>query len=260
VIPARAKDEVLGGLDSLPDALQPVSATCGPAFLLRIMQRARLKKLRALHVGGAQTDCAIFERAFALWPSTDVTHVYGSTEAEPVATADARKAVSWSRDRGYFQTLFLGQPWAGLQHKEKNEQLWIHGPHVCPEYLTDAEANRQYKHKDEEGRLWHRLGDRVELDNRGWWYQGRDHQPAQDFADEQRIYAAIGSSKAFIRRLENGSREVYLENAKPRLSNVLSVCPDIKRIFETTIRRDRRHQARIDREASLKGAACIYRG
>lgn len=259
VIPARAKDDVLSQLDGLPDHLQPVSSTCGPAFLLRVMQKAQLKKLKALHVGGAQTDCAIFERAFALWPEAEVTHVYGSTEAEPVATSDARKAVLWSRERGYFQTLYLGEPWNGLQHKKKDEQLWISGPHVCPEYLTDAEANRLYKHKDENGCLWHRLGDRVEQDERGWWYQGRDHQVAEDFTDEQKIYSAIGSSKAFIKRHEKG-RSVYVEQAAMRLSNIRSVCPDVTEIYETTIRRDRRHQARIDREASLKGAQCIFRG
>jgi acyl-CoA synthetase (AMP-forming)/AMP-acid ligase II len=260
VIPARAKDEVLSQLDGLPEHLQPVSSTCGPAFLLRLMRRAQLKKLRALHVGGAQTDCAIFERAFALWPSAEITHVYGSTEAEPVATSDARKAVRWSRERGYFQTLYLGEPWSGLQHQKRDEQLWISGPHVCPEYLTDAEANRLYKHKDAEGRLWHRLGDRVEQDDRGWWYQGRDHQVSEDFIDEQKIYSAIGSSKAFIKRLENGQRAVYVENAAMRVANIRSVCSDVTEIHETTIRRDRRHQARIDREASLKGATCIYRG
>ncbi|WP_141735263.1 AMP-binding protein [Oligoflexus tunisiensis] len=260
VIPARARDDVLSQLDGLPEALQPVSSTCGPAFLLRLMQRAQLKKLKALHVGGAQTDCAIFERAFALWPAAEITHVYGSTEAEPVATCDARAAVRWSRERGYFQTLFLGEPWSGLQHKEMNGQLWIHGPHVCPEYLADAVANREHKQKDEAGRLWHRLGDRVEQETRGWWYQGRDHQPPEDFTDEQRIYAAIGSSKAFIKRGADGQRAVYVENARVRLSTIRSVCPDVKMIYETTIRRDRRHQARIDREASLKGATCVYRG
>jgi hypothetical protein len=45
-----------------------------------------------------------------------------------------------------------------------------------------------------------------------------------------------------------------------RLSNIRSVCSDVNEIYETTIRRDRRHQARIDREASLKGAQCIFRG
>lgn len=260
VIPARARDEVLHQLDGLPEDLQPVSSTCGPAFLLRLMQRAQLKKLKSLHVGGAQTDCAIFERTFALWPEADVTHVYGSTEAEPVATGDARKAVAWSRDRGYFQTLFLGKPWEGLKHKEEKDQLWIHGPHVCPEYLTDAEANRLYKQKDQDGRLWHRLGDRIEKDNRGWWYHGRDQQPLEDFADEQKIYTAIGSSKAFIVRAEDGRRSVYVEGAALRVSNVRSVCPDVQTIYQTIIRRDRRHQARIDRDASLKGAACVFRG
>jgi hypothetical protein len=100
----------------------------------------------------------------------------------------------------------------------------------------------------------------VEEDERGWWYQGRDHQPAADFAAEQRIYAAIGSSRAFIKRQGNGSYEVYVENAARRVSNIRSVCPEASAIYECTIRRDRRHQARIDREASLKGATCIYRG
>ncbi len=100
----------------------------------------------------------------------------------------------------------------------------------------------------------------MEQESRGWWYMGRDQQLAEDFVDEQKIYAAIGSSKAFIKRDPSGQKQVYVEQAAQRISSILRVCPDTQSIFQTIIRRDRRHQARIDREASLKGASCIYRG
>ncbi|MCX6130647.1 MAG: AMP-binding protein [Proteobacteria bacterium] len=247
-------------LNSLPNALQAVSTTCGPAFLREILKHAELKSLQAMHVGGAQTDCAIFERAFARWPNANFAHVYGSTEAEPVAVSDARDAVQKSRERGYFQTLYLGQPWAGLSHQKKAEQIWISGPHVCPEYRANPAANAAGKFVDADGKLWHRMGDRIECQASGWWYAGRDHLPAEDFADEQRLYSIVGHSKAFLHRNAKGELAIYSAHAQNELVSLKAVFPQIPKIFQTTIRRDLRHRARIDRDASLKGAKCLFDG
>ena len=94
-------------------------------------------------MGGALTDCGIFERGFTKWPNVDWKHLYGSTEVEPVAVADARVAVSKSRARSYFQTLYLGQPIADIQYELEPNTVWVTGPHVCPRYLTNEEEREK---------------------------------------------------------------------------------------------------------------------
>ena len=251
LLPDPWKPRLLRQLDRLPPALQPHSLTCGPAFLSLLMQQATLPRLQSLHVGGALSDCRTFERAFERWPQAHFRHLYGSTEAEPVAVADARSAVRQSREKGYFQTLFLGPPVAEIAHHSDARGLWVSGPHVCGPYVGDHDANRTDKRTDALGRAWHFMGDRISPceDGRGWWFRGRANQPEPDFELEQRAYSALQSSNCFVHRMHTGETLLVGEvDAGTRL-------PGIDRVVPGRIIRDRRHRARIDRPASLKGAA-----
>jgi hypothetical protein len=83
----------------------------------------------------------------------------------------------------------------------------VTGPHVCPFYFDDIDANRAQKRCDSEGRIWHCTGDRVRVtdpEDRGWWYHGRTSLSPDDFVLEQRVYTRLQSSKAFIRRTVDG--------------------------------------------------------
>ncbi len=254
VCPPGWKTSHLKAIDSLPDELQPESLTCGPAFLLRLLESATLRNLRSVHVGGALTDCDILEAGFAKWPKAHWSHLYGSTEVEPVAIGDARLAVKQSREKGHFQTLFLGSPIPDIAARFTPETVWVTGPHVCPRYLANDEENRKYKETDEKGNIWHRMGDRIALDNDAWWYAGRENQAAGDFMMEQKLYTVLGSSAAFIHTGKDGSKVVYCQRAKERAPIIREAFPDVRGVVETTIKRDRRHRARIDRMASLKAA------
>ena len=90
IIPPKWKESHLKAASELPEAWQPQSVTCGPAFLLKMMEGKYFSKLDSIHVGGALTDCAIFEKGFSIWPHASWHHLYGSTEEEPVALAEAR--------------------------------------------------------------------------------------------------------------------------------------------------------------------------
>ena len=68
LIPPNWKSKVLAGLDTLPITLKPSSLTCGPAFLMKLMDCAHCHTLQSIHVGGALTDCWILEKGFELWP------------------------------------------------------------------------------------------------------------------------------------------------------------------------------------------------
>lgn len=255
VLPNPWNPRILRRLDQLPGSLQPETLTCGPAFLQQLMRHAGLPGLRSVHVGGAPSDCDILERAFARWPDTQWTHLYGSTEAEPVAVADARKAVLRSRERGYFQTLYLGRPVPEIGYRLEPEGLWVRGPHVCGAWdgaraqAPPAAGRREGARPDE--RPWHFMGDRVRASgvDRGWWYRGRSGQPEADFALEQRIYGAMQTSSCFVERTPAGEVVLYGEISPGR-----SVA-GVDRVVRVRIVRDRRHRARIDRRRSRGGGA-----
>jgi acyl-coenzyme A synthetase/AMP-(fatty) acid ligase len=256
IAPSSWAASALRGVDDLPEA--PQTLATGPAFLMTLMRAARVSSLKSIHVGGALTDCWIFERAFGHWPGAHVSHVYGGSEVEPVTMGDARRSVSLSRARGLFQTLHLGHEIPELRPLPEPGGLWVAGPHVCPEYLANDEETRRFKRRDAEGTLWHFMGDRVVQDAQGWWYQGRSSQAAEDFELEQRLYAKLGSSKSFLYRRKDGSRWLVGERVNNLGPRLVKEHPELGGVAEARIIRDRRHRARIDRGATLtKGAAWL---
>ena len=250
------KDEALRALDGLPASERPETMTAGPAFLMKLMENAKLPSLKAAHIGGALTDCALFEKAFKQWPEAEWSHIYGGSEVEPVALTDAREAVKQSREKDFFQTLYLGQPVPEISSQLGEDGLWVAGPHVCPEYVGNIEETRAFKRKDESGVLWHYMGDRIEKEGAGWWYQGRSNQKSEDFLLEQRIYSFLQSSRSFVhRKRDTDHRWLMGENLKSRAAEIKKTFPEIQGVVEAKIYRDRRHRARIDRALSLKKGA-----
>lgn len=253
IVPPKWKSSHLRQLDGLTGELTPKSVTCGPAFLLRLMAHAKVPTLESIHVGGALTDCSIFERGFAKWATADWKHVYGSTEVEPVAVVDAREAVRRSREAGFFQTLYLGKPIAAIQSELAADTVWVSGPHVCPRYLANDEENAKYKRQDPDGAIWHRMGDRIVAKDGGWWYSGREKLPIEDFLIEQKLYSLLSTSAGFVERDASGVR-VFVQKAKARESIVRNGIEGVTEVRNVMIRRDRRHRARIDRAASRRAS------
>jgi len=246
IFPPKWKQKYFDYLNELDKSLKPESATVGTAFLRQITKNLDNDKLKSIHVGGALTDCAIFEEAFKKWPDSHFSHIYGSTEAEPVALSDAHEAVKLSREKNYFQTLFLGKPVEAISADIGENQLWISGVHVCPEYLYNDIENKKNKRKDENGKIWHRMGDRITTDKDGWWYTGRDSQSQEDFEIEQKVYSLIQSSAAFLDSNKNGDKILYCQQANRRRPLIKEKFPDLE-VRDCTIVRDKRHRARIDR-------------
>ena len=252
LIPANWKASTLTQLDQLPKEFRPDTLAAGPGFLKTLMKHAKVSSLKSFHLGGALADTAIYEKAFTLLPSAEFTHVYGSSEAEPVALSDLKEAVSKSKEAGFFQTLYLGKPIDDITLKNKAETLWVHGPHVSPEYQGDAAANHKNKFFDDQGKLWHNMGDRIEMKSDGLWYGGRDFQAPEDFHLEQEIYKILKHSKCFIHRTKESQRLLVGELSREDLSQ----CKDMgfDDFINAKIIRDKRHKARIDRNKTLKKA------
>ena len=256
-VPPRWSRRDLLRVSAAGSELRPETMSCGPAFLARLLGESgvRLDSLRSVYVGGALTDCALFESAFQRWPGVRFTQVYGGTEAEPVALGDARKAVAASRERGLHQALSLGAPIPEIEANIEPDTVWVSGPNVCGEYLGAPGETAAHKRRDSDGRLWHDMGDRILADQAGWWYQGRSHQPRADFQLEQDIYRELGSSAAFVHRRRNGELWLLGEKLAARAAKLRAGFPHLAGVAELTIVRDRRHRARIDRAASLKNGA-----
>jgi acyl-CoA synthetase (AMP-forming)/AMP-acid ligase II len=254
LVPSKWRTRDLETLGALDGALAPDSLVSGPAFLAALLQARGFTKLRAFFVGGALTDCSLVEALVARWPDARVDHIYGGTEAEPVALTDARGALAKSRARGLHQLLYLGGPVPEIRSRPSPEGLWVAGPHVSPEYVGATDENRKTKHRDAEGTLWHNMGDRIDVDGEGWWYAGRASQRDGDFPLEQRVYSRLGSSASFIHRNANGEAILVGEGVRDRESEIRAAFPEIARVREGRIHRDRRHRARIDRAETARRA------
>jgi acyl-CoA synthetase (AMP-forming)/AMP-acid ligase II len=254
-VPPRWSPRNLSQVAAAAATLGAETLSAGPAFLMRLLRTPGFEALRSIYIGGALTDCWILEEGFHRWPTARWTHIYGGTEAEPVALSDARKAVAQSRARGHFQTLFLGAPIPEIRADLTPEAAWVAGPNVCGEYLGAPGETRLHKRRDSAGVLWHDMGDRVVADADGWWYAGRSFQPRDDFDREQAIYAYLESSASFVKRDKEGRPWLAGEGVQARATEIRARHPELAGVVELRIRRDRRHRARIDRPASLKEGA-----
>lgn len=257
LMPRNWSTEAIRSISQLQSELQPQSLTCGPAFLERVCHSGLpFPSLKEIHVGGALTDCSVFENAFETFKDAHFTHAYGSTEVEPVALMDAREAVPLSRRRGLLQTLALGRCVPEIRHETREGALWVTGAHVCPRYWGDSPENLTAKRTDPEGRVWHCMGDRIEKDPDGiLWYSGRSSQPAQTFELEQRVYQALGHTRAFVHHDREGKAWLLGEGVVAQEREIRKRFPSLHAIEELRVIRDARHRARIDRQTSiLKGA------
>ncbi|HRO66429.1 MAG TPA: AMP-binding protein [Pseudobdellovibrionaceae bacterium] len=250
IVPPGWKKKDFRAVQNLSENQLPETLTSGPAFLKALLSHGGLPSLRSIHIGGALTDTSLFEEGFHQWPTAHWSHIYGSSEAEPVAVSDAHEAVQKSKDRGYFQTLYLGKPVPPLSSRVETDTVWISGPHVGPEYWGGDSPENRVNKKRENGVLWHNMGDRVLSDDQGWWYMGRSQQDRELFLTEQKVFKELDHSRAFIQPTAKGPW-LFGEDLTPDLFKAFSLAGQTN----LKIVRDARHRARIDRPASLsKGA------
>jgi olefin beta-lactone synthetase len=173
----------------------PQSTAASPAFLERLADYAEPQKLplgfQKIFSGGAPVFPDLLERLQRLAPTAEVTAVYGSTEAEPIAH------VTYTAAQPSGQGLLAGVPVAAialrviadrwgqpigpltaaelaamtLPNGEAGE-IVVSGDHVLPGYWNgqgDAETKFRVN-----GQPWHRTGDAGYFDPQGrLWLLGR---------------------------------------------------------------------------------------
>ncbi len=273
---------VLGQLQRLPIATMAAS----PAFVSRIAAECirsgrRISRLERVFMGGAPVFPEDLRQARDAFPRADITAVYGSTEAEPMAEI-ALSAISSSdfcsmaQGRG----LLAGNPVPSVSLRILRDQwgvslgsmnpaqfrslhlgpeaigeIVVSGEHVLKGYLDGSGDSENKLHVD--GTVWHRTGDLGWLDNTGrLWLMGRAASTIRDergvvypFAVECAARQIAGVRRAAVLTIER--RRIMVVEAESRTSansiREAMTWADLDEIRTVhAIPMDKRHNAKID--------------
>jgi olefin beta-lactone synthetase len=183
--------------------LQPARIVAAPALLERLIDGAsrrgtRLGSLRRIYTGGAPVFPGLLDKIAGAAPAASIIAVYGSTEAEPIASIDRREI--GQEDRVAMQQgagLLAGQPASSInvrilpdrwgtpvtvRHRQDLErqalssgtigEIVVSGDHVLGGYLDGAGDDETKIHAGT--CVWHRTGDAGYFDGHGrLWLLGR---------------------------------------------------------------------------------------
>jgi acyl-CoA synthetase (AMP-forming)/AMP-acid ligase II len=286
-----------GNIDPAPllaqiDRLKPTRAIGPPALFERLADTClrrgrRLASLSRIFTGGAPVFPRLLDKLASVAPQAEISAVYGSTEAEPIAclarcqiaAADeeamrAGRGVLAGRPASTVQVRILpdrwGEPIAPRTQAEFDAmalgpgspgEIVVAGPHVLPGYLEgDGDLLSKFS---VDGVRWHRTGDAGFLDRQGrLWLLGRC---VARLRDARGVLYPLGIECAAhhwpgIRRaalaLHRGRRVLLLEAASrwgrpdPSLLDRLAGNGEIDAfLFLRRIPVDRRHNSKVDYSA-----------
>jgi len=258
-----------------------------PALLERLARYClrrgkRLPHLRRISTGGGPVPPTLPERLTAIAPAATVISVYGSTEAEPIASIDSTQvSISDSARMREGAGLLAGRAVTGCQVRVLRElperitrhystaeldglseppgrvgEIVVSGPHVLTGY-ADPARNAETK-IDVDGVRWHRTGDAGYFDEQGrLWLAGRWRAAIRDNRGEiypfQVEYAA--ESVPGVRRaalVASGGRRVLAVESASRSIDCARIarCVNRQAIDRVVVLRripvDRRHNAKVD--------------
>src|SRR6056297_609287 len=196
--PARVNPEMLV---SLIDQYQATNLFGSPALMNTLSRHleahsAKLPTIRRALSAGAPVSPAVVERMhLALDAAADIHTPYGATECLPVATIAGRELIgALSEGNRQGKGICVGHPLAANQVRiiritdqslarisdgvevKSGEigELCVAGPTVTDMYWQREAQTRLAKMYDEQGTVWHRMGDLGWFDDDGrLWYCGR---------------------------------------------------------------------------------------
>ena len=186
-------------------AERPDRLTASPAFIERLLvDPDALSSLRRIDTGGAPVPYSLQQRIHDAAPQAQLTVVYGSSEAEPIAHVAHRNAspddadamergdgllVGHTVENAHLRILSdrWGTPIGPFNSGDfeaqsvpvgQSGEIVVAGPHVVPGYLNGDDA----MHKVQvDGTVWHRTGDAGRIDIHGrLWLLGRCSERLHD--------------------------------------------------------------------------------
>jgi acyl-CoA synthetase (AMP-forming)/AMP-acid ligase II len=293
-----------GKIDARPvlDQIQrhPVATTAAsPAFIRRLAAESertkrRIPQLQHVFMGGAPVFPSDLKQARDLFPNAEITSVYGSTEAEPMADVSLSQITEedfLAMERG--SGLLAGPPVASIALRilrdrwgtpiapmiklefdalclapEEVGEIVVSGNHVLPGYLNGAgDAETKF---DVGGVRWHRTGDLGRLDARGrLWLMGRASAAIHDrhgvlypFAAECAAMQVEGVRRAAILQV-TGRRVLAVDADGAGVPDTLNRAMAWAHLDEvrvlSSIPMDKRHNAKIDYVSLAAALSKTYR-
>lgn len=270
---------------------KPQTAVASPAFFDRLLEDKssdNLRHLKRIFTGGAPVFPRLLQKLSQKMPNSEITAVYGSTEAEPIAEislSDIQEddLMKMAHGEGLLSGHVVdeieccifednwGKPLQALtqevfkQRCKRNGQpgeIVVHGRHVLKGYLSGiGDKENKFTVSD---RIWHRTGDMGYFDAHGrLWLLGRC---AAKIVDEKGIIYPFAVETAAMQQEAvkraalcqvNESRVLVVETSgtiheiKDQLRALLARF-QIDGLVRQTIPVDKRHNAKVDYPALIK--------
>ncbi|MCC6374952.1 MAG: AMP-binding protein [Moraxellaceae bacterium] len=251
-----------------------IQAVCNAA----ILSKKTLSKVRSVVVGGSTIPYSLVLQLDEVFPQADIMFVYGSTEAEPIATIGLNELRQhWNTYAGHL----VGQPVEQaevcivnsqglLDHEldvqqaqvpvEEVGEILVSGTHVLHGYVDNPQANRESKIPRSNGSVWHKTGDAGFFDKQGrLWLVGRikdaldiTGEAIYTFAAEKELDSLPFVSRSALIQHKQHIVLVLESTNPPHPSTLLSILnkhniPQAKLVVIDKMPVDGRHNSKIDR-------------
>lgn len=243
-----------------------------PRFYEKLAEFGEIKGLRKIFTGGAPVfpkSAKLLQEKFV---DCDLEIVYGSTEAEPIASISTKELLEFQGD--VKDGLYAGKPIDDINIKiikpsnesiEDFESTWlsigeigeicVEGKHVLKEYYNSDEAQKFAK-IHYQGQVWHRTGDAGYLDSEGRLFlMGRVKNRFEHNGKEVYVFP-IENALLEIDGIEIGTvlkigeqivLAVETQIPQPQIEQELkNLGFEFDKFLTTKIPRDPRHNSKID--------------
>lgn len=243
-----------------------------PRFYEKLAEFGKIKGLKRIFTGGAPVfpkNARLLQENFN---DCDIEIVYGSTEAEPIASISAKELLQC--EDNVKDGLYVGKPIEEINVKiikpsdepiEDFESTWLNtgeigeicveGKHVLKEYYNSDEAQKFAK-INYQGQIWHRTGDAGYLDNDGRLFlMGRvknrfvhNNKEVYVFPIENALLEIEGIEIGTVLKIdEQIILVVETKIPQKKLEQELKNCGfNFDKLIITQIPRDPRHNSKID--------------
>lgn len=248
---------------------QPPSVISASEFYYRqFVKELDTRAFEKVFLGGATLFPAFISEVVAEVPPEKIGMIYGSTEAEPIATQTAADFLSHSHhnEKGVLAGRLHGQLKIRILPLDEHIQpeigeILIAGPHVLENYYQ-LEGESVHNKIDLDGVRWHKTGDAGYLKNGQLYLMGRKHLM---WKENQEWYSPLVFEKWGREAVLSGEFTVlkikrklvfFYTDKKMNIPETDALIPvKIDRYFYVPqFPKDKRHQSRIDYE-ELKNRA-----
>lgn len=248
----------------------PNIISASPAHYSKLSELLDCTNLNKLIIGGANVLPHFARELAQKINPKKVTLVYGSTEAEPMATVGLEEYIKSINQTE--TTLLVGKVHPNIQLKINAKdsanvkelkdgeigEIIVAGPHVLAKYYKDELSFRANKIV-QENTIWHRTGDAGYLKNSELYLLGRLKYTWQENGKYlaplvMEKYLSINGYKGEGTWMHIGNKNIFFIQRANDSQKILEGFPHrIDQIIQLKrIPRDRRHLSRIDYEALLK--------